>query len=216
MATREEQYQHVKSSLISAKHVFLSLPTSPAAVHTPQNITAGSTPSISSLSLHPALEAALHLLNLDLPSAHFLVRHAQSAPAWEMMYLHGVLHRIEGDVDNARCWYGDVKDSEVLKRVWNASETSWEQFLDRIEYQKEIMAGRTERKMQADKVNSETERADLQNISLWELREILHFCEDKFGTGEVTDASKTWVQPEAQVADKANAMIVGGEGWREF
>lgn len=34
--------------------------------------------SIAALSLHPTLEALLHILNNDLPSAHFLVRHMQS------------------------------------------------------------------------------------------------------------------------------------------
>jgi hypothetical protein len=215
MAAREEQYQQVKSALLSANHIYLSLPTSPAPLHIAQKASVGSGPTISSLSLHPALESTLHILNMDLPSAHFLLRHAQSEPAWEMMYLHGILHRIEGDIDNAQCWYGDVKDSEVLKHVWAASDTSWEQFLDRVEYQKDVMAGAKEQK-KAGSANSDIERADLQKISLWELKQVLAFCEDRFGIGEVTDASNTWVQPEGQIADKSNAMIVGGEGWREF
>ena len=59
---------------------------------------------IAALSLHPTLEAALHILNRDLPSAHFLVRHMQAEPAFEGMFLHGILHRVEGDYDNARAW----------------------------------------------------------------------------------------------------------------
>lgn len=41
------------------------------------------TARISELQLHPTLEAALHLLNADLASAHFLVRHMQGPPAVE-------------------------------------------------------------------------------------------------------------------------------------
>lgn len=70
------------------------------------------TARIASLQLHPSLETLLHLWNQDLPSAHFLVRHMQAAPAWEGMWLHGVLHRIEGDMANALAWYADVCESE--------------------------------------------------------------------------------------------------------
>ncbi|KAJ5038740.1 uncharacterized protein L3040_006420 [Drepanopeziza brunnea f. sp. 'multigermtubi'] len=70
------------------------------------------TSQIASLQVHPTLEAALHLLNADLPAAHFLVRHMQAKPAFEGMFLHGILHRIEGDYDNARMWYSDVAAGE--------------------------------------------------------------------------------------------------------
>jgi hypothetical protein len=41
------------------------------------------TAAISQLQRHPTLEAAFHLLNADLASAHFLVRHMQGPPAVE-------------------------------------------------------------------------------------------------------------------------------------
>ena len=103
--------------------------------------------AIASLRVHPVLEAALHLLNSDLAAAHFLLRHMQAAPAFEAMYLHGILHRIEGDVDNARAWYGDVERSDVFRHVWGGGGSSpapgeegggkgrmgWKAFLDGIE-----------------------------------------------------------------------------------
>ncbi|RMZ15499.1 hypothetical protein D0860_01578 [Hortaea werneckii] len=52
---------------------------------------------ITTLSLHPTLEALLHILNSDLASAHFLVRKMQAPPAYEGMLIHAVLHRVEGD-----------------------------------------------------------------------------------------------------------------------
>ncbi|KAL2350446.1 hypothetical protein BJ546DRAFT_1068077 [Cryomyces antarcticus] len=84
------------------------------------------TDAISSLYLHPTLEAALHILNADLPSAHFLVRHMQAAPAVAGMYLHGILHRIEGDYDNARCWYVDVarEGCGAFDEVWEVASSS--------------------------------------------------------------------------------------------
>jgi hypothetical protein len=68
--------------------------------------------------LHPALETLLHLLNADLASAHFLVRHMQSPPAWEGMAMHALLHRFEGDLDNARAWYSDIAGCSLLEFLW--------------------------------------------------------------------------------------------------
>ncbi|KAI9716977.1 MAG: hypothetical protein M1828_007491 [Chrysothrix sp. TS-e1954] len=135
--------------------------------------------AIASLELHPTLEALLHLMNSDLASAHFLVRHMQrpvplsntgetiesdgqdsgsvwahdggrassssatpprhsngdptngqtkatpptpssksnpqpQAPRIEGMHLHGLLHRLEGDYDNAAAWYKDVASFSPL------------------------------------------------------------------------------------------------------
>ncbi|KAF2232060.1 hypothetical protein EV356DRAFT_505658 [Viridothelium virens] len=74
----------------------------------PQKPDAALTPIISSLQLHPTIEALLHLLHSDLPSAHFLCRHMQAPPAVEGMLLHSILHRIEGDWNNSRAWVEDV------------------------------------------------------------------------------------------------------------
>ncbi|KAK0336451.1 hypothetical protein LTR02_012514 [Friedmanniomyces endolithicus] len=78
--------------------------------------------TIASLSVHPTLEALLHILNADLASAHFLCRHMQNEPAWEGMYIHGFLHRVEGDYRNADAWYGNVAESECFRRAWPGQE----------------------------------------------------------------------------------------------
>ncbi|MCJ1336460.1 hypothetical protein MMC09_001736 [Bachmanniomyces sp. S44760] len=84
------------------------------------------TDAIASLYLHPTLEAALHILNNDLPSAHFLCRHMQAAPMFEGMYLHGILHRIEGDYENAKAWYRNVQGSDCFKEVWGTDDEDGE------------------------------------------------------------------------------------------
>jgi hypothetical protein len=67
-------YKEIKKELVSL----------PFPIHAPPRATSPAlTASISALQLHPTLEAALHLLNADLPSAHFLVRHMQGPPAVE-------------------------------------------------------------------------------------------------------------------------------------
>ena len=48
----------------------------------------------------------------------------QNPPAWEGMFLHGILHRVEGDYDNARAWYRDVKESDVFAYAWGRSGES--------------------------------------------------------------------------------------------
>jgi hypothetical protein len=169
---------------------------------------------IANLSLHPTLEAALHILNLDLPSAHFLLRHMQCSPAWEGMLLHGILHRVEGDYDNARAWYRNVKDSEVFSYAWgrcddNSSTSTGSSngidaalgFIADIQSLKETGRGDAE---------------ELGSRSLDEIQAVVAFCAKRFGVQRVADARAAWTRNEGKIGDKAQAMVVGGEGWREF
>jgi hypothetical protein len=134
----------------------------------------------------------------------------QAAPQHEAMCLHGILHRIEGDYNNARAWYGNVKDSVVFHEVWNLhKETSGTEdamaFLTRIE----ILRKETKITERKDK-----EVKSLELESLREIKAVLKFCEDKFRTCKVEDASKIWMQDEKS-SGKGNNMIVCGEGWRQ-
>jgi hypothetical protein len=169
---------------------------------------------IANLFLHPTLEAALHILNLDLPSAHFLLRHMQSPPAWEGMFLHGILHRIEGDYDNARAWYGDVKDSEVFAYAWGrssaskASSTGPERGLDAA---LTFIAD-----AQNLKETSKGDRDELGSRSLDEIQAVVAFCAKRFGVQRVEDARGAYTSNEGKIKEKGQAMVVGGEGWRMF
>jgi hypothetical protein len=217
--------------------------------------------AISSLQVHPVIEAALHLLNLDLPSAHFLVRHMQAPPAWEAMYAHGILHRLEGDIDNARAWYGDVKDAEVFQAVWGGGEGDTLsgdrdrdrdnstfsssshadanggtnnnkafnkacKFLDQVEFYKSSILSSSSSfsfssssKATSGPAPASTSPAPadmIRTTSLAELSHFLKFCERKFTTDPLTDASSVWTSMADKHKDQAAQMITGGEGWREF
>lgn len=175
-------------------------PVLPSASPYPHDKT--STDAISSLSIHPTLESVLHLLNSDLPSAHFLCRHMQNKPAWEGMYIHGILHRIEGDYRNAEAWYGDVAESECFKHVWPSGLDEAKAFIQSVE------------KLRKEKIGDHRE---LEQESRREIDALLEWCKRRFGMGKVEDATKAgWVEPSEKHREIAAKMLVGGEGWRQF
>ncbi|KAL2429029.1 hypothetical protein ABEF95_011844 [Exophiala dermatitidis] len=292
---------------------------------------------ISTLQIHPVIESLLHMLNHDLSSAHFLLRHMQGTPkaCSEAMYVHGILHRVEGDLDNARAWYGDVCGEEVFRVVWDDAKMTvpilWDEgklgmgrgISDRqqkeregeLEQEREEFANQNEKKHQRCNENKNLEREEQENqkydndhhhhhnhkdeketekqqqddnnhefdpnpnsdpdiplqrakarararafsflnlvetykssllgkshnkskvnnkesgkkeisktplsqsvtdISIREILRFLDFCERKFGTEPLLDASHVWVSMADKHKDKAADMITGGEGWREF
>ena len=159
------------------------------------------TDKISSLYVHPALEAALHILNADLPSAHFLCRHMQAPPQYEAMYLHGILHRIEGDFDNARAWYDNVADSDVFKACWSSKEDG-QDFIDRVQRLKEKKGG---------------DKEAMKQESLKEIKGVIDFCKDKYGTEKMSNASTEWKQPEDEEhRQMGKDMVSGSKGFRNF
>ncbi len=160
--------------------------------------------TIAELSIHPTLEAILHLLNADLPSAHFLCRHMQNKPAWEGMYIHGLLHRIEGDYENTRAWYGDVEGSDCFKHIW--SEGGLDAANSFIDSLKPLLHG-------GKKGQSATE---LQFQSQQEFERLVDWCKRRFGIGSVESATEAWVDSSEEQRQMAAKMIVGGEGWRQF
>ncbi|TKA64599.1 hypothetical protein B0A55_10117 [Friedmanniomyces simplex] len=159
--------------------------------------------TIASLSLHPTLEALLHILNADLASAHFLCRHMQNEPAWEGMYIHGLLHRVEGDYRNAEAWYGNVAGSECFRRAWpgEAGLEDARGFIRRVE------------RLRKEKVGSLEE---LEVESQREVDALVGWCKERFGTGRMEDATQAWVEPSEEHRKIASKMLVGGEGWRQF
>lgn len=171
--------------------------TQPPRPHDPSQ-----TARIADLSVHPTLEGALHLLNHDLPSAHFLVRHMQSPPAFEGMFLHGILHRIEGDFDNARAWYGDVGDSDVFQSAWKKGG---------LDTAKGFIA-----EVEALVKRKEGEREALARTSIDEIKAVVEFCREKFGERRMVDASEAFVPNDERIQKLSEEQTLGGKGHRKF
>ncbi|KAH7412146.1 hypothetical protein DE146DRAFT_674493 [Phaeosphaeria sp. MPI-PUGE-AT-0046c] len=193
------------------------------------------TAAITDLRVHPTIEAALHLLNSDLPSAHFLVRHMQAPPAVEGMLLHGILHRAEGDFNNSRAWISDVKDAcegyqpkkkdegqklhqEVFDKTKGGSGV--ERTLVEYVYGSLEPSGLIDdveafrKKKQAQKGRNEEQ--ELEARSREELRLVIEWCKAKFGAGEWKDATQAWVKNSEEISKISGDMVSGGQGHREF
>lgn len=155
------------------------------------------------------------------------------------MYVHGILHRVESDIDNTRCWYSNVKDTDVFRNTWNdkarndapeIAREGWEHFLDRLERYRDRVRSRKGTggwNQDGDKLNPkdvkdwEAEENLLRHTSLWEFKRVIKFCEDKFGVGEVRDANQDAfvgriASGNEEQAEIARSMVTGGEGWRTF
>jgi hypothetical protein len=59
-------------------------------------------PTRSNPSASRVAEAIERLLANDWRAAHVLVQDLEDPIAWQV---HGLVHRVEGDLDNARYWY---------------------------------------------------------------------------------------------------------------
>ncbi|RPB15412.1 hypothetical protein P167DRAFT_571486 [Morchella conica CCBAS932] len=186
----------------------------PPLLHPPKPHTPSLADPISSLRVHPALEAALHILNYDLPSAHFLVRKMQSLPAAEGMFLHGVLHRIEGDYDNARAWYKDVSDTEVMEKVWGKGEGvkggKAEKFISEVQ----DLDQRLRKGEKGEGVEKEQTR--LENESKRELKGIVDYCLNTMGRGVWQDARGAYVESSEKIKKMGQDQTTGPGGMRKF
>lgn len=197
MAAPNPEAAYPTFSALYAHILALPPPLTPPAKTTSTKLTA----QISNLSLHPTLEVALHILNNDLPSAHFLVRHMQAPPAYEGMFLHGILHRIEGDYDNARAWYRNVAESEVFREVWEGGKEEAIRFIGKVEGLVKKREGNEEA---------------LERESLREIKAVVEYCRKKFGEKEMLDATQAWVKPGEDHRKMGEEMVSGGKGFRKF
>ena len=123
----------------------------------------------------------------------------------EGMYQHGILHRIEGDFDNARAWYRDVAESEVYKAVWQGKGMDGQALIDE-----------TENLVSKSKSGKGIDEADLARRSQGEILAVIDFCVKKFGTEKVHDASSNWKQPDGEKKKLGQEMVSGSKGHREF
>jgi hypothetical protein len=189
---------------------------------------------IADAGVHPLLESALHLLNDDLFSAHFLLRKMQE-DQWAK-WLHGVLHAREGDILNAKCWYRDA-DADMLKLVYHPGSRAFgdeddphvlaSHALDRLS----LAIGHD-----PAKVRAHTEQAELGKDKAYSLETLQAFArDDKLETNarealwlemttllDTLDARLGWAPVDGTTAytkDSAQMKEQGrvlGEGWRSF
>jgi len=142
----------------------------------------------------------------------------QSPPAFEGMYLHGILHRIEGDYDNARAWYSDVKDNELYVEVWGKEGRSWKD-ADKYSADNGLDSGQTflnrAQRVKENK-NPLAFREMLERESKREIETVIDKCVEKFGTGRMEDASQAWVQPSDDIRKMGEDQVSGDAGRRKF
>jgi hypothetical protein len=192
------------------------------------------TATIADLQVHPTIEALLHILNHDLPSAHFLVRHMQAPPAVEGMLLHGILHRAEGDFNNARAWISDVADAcegyqpkhkddgqtldaEVAKQVGSNCDISSSliNFVYGDEEPKSLIDAVEEFRRKKKSERGDDEEGIEKRIRS-EAEKVLEWCKNKFGDGVWEDATKAWVKNSEEISKISGDMVSGGKGHRKF
>ena len=126
----------------------------------------------------------------------------QAPPAYEGMFLHGILHRVEGDYDNVRAWYGDVAKSDVFKHVWKGGLEEASAYIDKVEALRKRKEGKKE---------------ELEGRSRDEIEGAIEWCVKKFGDGKWEDARGEYKQPDDEGHKKKGSdMVIGGEGFRTF
>ncbi|KAI4940964.1 hypothetical protein J4E91_011049 [Alternaria rosae] len=192
------------------------------------------TATIADLHVHPTIEALLHIVNHDLNSAHFLVRHMQAPPAVEGMLLHGILHRAEGDFNNARAWISDVADAcegyqpkhkedgqeleaEVAKQV--GSNSSISSSLIKFVYgdeEPQSLIDAVEQFRSKKKIERTDDEEGIEKRIRDEAEKVLEWCKKKFGNGVWEDATKAWVKNSEEISKISGDMVSGGKGHREF
>ncbi|RMY59844.1 hypothetical protein D0864_13173 [Hortaea werneckii] len=233
MSTHSPSTPPTFPTLLSHLLTAYSAPVLPSASPYPHNPSLNH--PITTLSLHPTLEALLHILNADLASAHFLVRKMQAPPAYEGMMIHAVLHRVEGDYRNAEAWYGDVFHGEeqecggkgCLDRCWGGGREGLERclgFVRRVEglRKKNVpVVGKGDgggggKGSGVGGHEGQTRLEDLERESRREIEALVGWCVERFGTGKCEDATQVWVRDREEVREMKKQMVVGGEGWRQF
>jgi hypothetical protein len=86
------------------------------------------TGAIDALAAPDAVKAGLHLLNDDLDRAHELAQANEGDKTYD--YWHAIVHRREGDFDNAKYWLHRVGRHPVLSRVHDGGPAAAVLFVD--------------------------------------------------------------------------------------
>lgn len=210
--------------------------------------------AISNALVAPPLEAGLHLLNGDLYAAHFLVRKMQTGKGGADgalpgrgfgLWAHAILHRLEGDWENARAWYRDVANLEPSDDGGPAAGKAWfdktwsrdgsEPYLESSGFLDESAAFKARHPLLATHPScvvglpstSPTfelvrDNGEYRRLAERSWHELLGFCNAAIAecgwTAGIQDASG-WYESSASDEKKnqmMQTMVGGGEGWRRF
>ncbi|PBP18406.1 hypothetical protein BUE80_DR010894 [Diplocarpon rosae] len=156
---------------------------------------------IAALQVHPTLEAALHILNADLPSAHFLEGAELYTRIWDG---GGVTFK---DLDEG------VRETEFGARrdygrggAREGELDAGQRFLNAVQAFKETKAA----------ARGVEEGEGLERESRREIETVVEWCVEKFGTGTWADASDAWVRNSEEVQKMSDEMVGGDKGRRKF
>ncbi|TFK48154.1 hypothetical protein OE88DRAFT_549203 [Heliocybe sulcata] len=228
------------SPSLSAKEIHNKLQELPGPLFHPPSPTEykGKVPrlqsAIADLRLHPLLEESLHLMNYSLVEPHFYLRKMQNSRGGQ--HLHGILHRIEGDYENARTWYREASGTEtpaqdvtrtegqdVFVRFWSRQtrllvDTDAEDIEDEaqlaraagIAFIDQVEKMKKESKGQVFDAGLGTlERQELEWISKAELNTVVEWAGSTFGW-------KDWGRGEGYAKDASDAYTGNTEEQREI
>lgn len=87
------------------------------------------TAAINAADVPPLVKIALHLLNDDLGTAHPLVQAMEGDPLAD--YGHAIIHRREGDYDNARYWFRRIGPLPLLAETYGPDPAAPAAFVER-------------------------------------------------------------------------------------
>jgi hypothetical protein len=156
----------------------------------------------------------------------------QAPPAVEGMLLHGILHRAEGDFNNARAWIGDTRDAcegyqpkkkddgieidaDVKEKMRGANgiEGSLTHFVYGNEEPTKLV---DDVETFRGKKRDAGEQEELEKRIREEMGKVLEWCKRKFGTEKMVDARSAWVKDSEEVQKISNDMVSGDKGHRKF
>ncbi|MCD9024174.1 hypothetical protein [Cohnella silvisoli] len=137
-----------------------------------------------------AWKAALHLWNDSLAAAHELVEHLETPSG---AALHGIMHRREGDFDNAKYWFHQAGDHPAFHGLQSrAASFLREQNIPsgplKETFDKMVMQGNwnpylfiSAIAIQESRYGEEETRSLLEHIQQLELEALIRFLEGRIG-----------------------------------
>ncbi len=98
-------------------------------LHPTQIFNAALTEVIAAMPALPAVKVGLFLLNDDLASGHALAQSLQGEPLGD--FWHAIIHRREGDWNNARYWFGKAGPEAILTQIYGPDPKAPDAFINR-------------------------------------------------------------------------------------